>query len=115
MGGTGTFTDPYRGTGAHKAGLLLIGSRGSGRFDLNDSPVAGADLPVKYTLHGGAYTVITSLPGGDAFIQSRAAIGIDHSLLGYILFATNNETETRGKRSLVDQATQERSQAGQCK
>ncbi|MBL8490797.1 MAG: hypothetical protein JNM82_08465, partial [Rhodocyclaceae bacterium] len=113
--GRGSFTDTYRATGVHPAGLLLIGGSGSGRFDLNDDPVLANDYPVKYLLSGGSYTVITSLRGGDAYIQSRAPIGIDSSLLGYIFFAINNETQTRGKRSIVDQATPDRSQAGQCK
>ncbi|MDK9725992.1 MAG: hypothetical protein OEL88_14055, partial [Sterolibacteriaceae bacterium MAG5] len=117
VGGNGTYTDTIRNTGNYFAGIILLGGGGSGLFNLNAEAVNGHENPIIYTLtNGGRYTVETALVGGDAFIKSRQPIGFDDSLMGYILFASNSETLTKGKRTQTDQATGERpKKAGQCK
>jgi len=117
IGASGTYTHPNSEIGTIPAGLILVGGKGSGRFDEFDSPVTWNDYPIAYEfLNGGQYTVITSLENtADGYVKSRAPMALDESLFGYFTFAANIESISRGKRSLSDQGNYELKKAGQCK
>jgi hypothetical protein len=118
--GSGIVADPVVVAvlgGGIPAGLIIAGGSGSGRYDLFDMPVTGNAYPITYRLTGGgAYTVITDLPGyADGLVKSRAPLlGIDESLLGYINYSINTETIAKGRRGTTDQGNFKRRAAGQC-
>jgi filamentous hemagglutinin len=121
IGGTGNFTHPdpavavLLGPGI-KAGLIVAGGKGSGLYDLFDNPVTSNEYPIVYKFTGGgAFTVITDMTGyANALIQSRAPLGVDESLLGYINYSINTETIAKGRRGAADQGNFKRKVAGQC-
>jgi hypothetical protein len=125
IGGSGDFIHPdpvvagLLGAGI-KSGLIIAGSRGSGLFDVFDNPVTNVtstSYPISYKFtHGGRLTVITDFSGNaDAFVQSRAPLGVDESLLGYLYYSINTETIAKSRRGENDQGNFKRRTAGQCK
>ena len=50
----------------------------------------------------------------DAFVQSRAPLGVDDSLLSYLNYSINTETVARSRRGIADQGNFKRKTAGQC-
>jgi hypothetical protein len=121
IGGAGNFTHPDPAVAALlgpgiSAGLIVAGGKGSGLYDVFNNPVTNNDYPIVYKLTGGgAFTVITDMTGyADALIQSRAPLGIDESLLGYINYSINTETIAKGRRGATDQGNFKRRTAGQC-
>jgi hypothetical protein len=121
IGGSGTFTHPdgaiaaVLGSGID-GGLIIAGGKGSGIYDVFDNPVTTNDYPISYKFtNGGALTLITDMTGyADALVKSRAPMGIDESLLGYINFSINTETITKSRRGAADQGNFKRRTAGQC-
>ncbi len=122
IGGSGTFTHPdgaiaaVLGAGIN-GGLIIAGGTGSGIYDVFDNPVTTNDYPISYKFtSGGALTLITDMPTGyaDALVKSRAPLGIDESLLGYINFSINTETLAKSRRGTSDQGNFKRRTAGQC-
>jgi hypothetical protein len=121
IGGSGTFTHPVPaiatllGPGIN-AGLIIAGGKGSGLYDVFDNPATSNDYPISYKFTGGgALSVITDMTGyADALVKSRAPLGIDESLLGYINFSINTETLAKSRRGLTDQGNFRRKSAGQC-
>jgi hypothetical protein len=125
IGGSGDFIHPdpvvaaVLGAGI-KSGLIIAGSRGSGLFDVFNNPVtnvSSTSYPISYKFtHGGRLTVITDFSGNaDAFVQSRAPLGVDESLLGYLYYSINTETIAKSRRGETDQGNFKRRTAGQCK
>ena len=122
IGGSGSFTHPdpviagLLGPGI-KSGLIIAGSRGSGLFDVFDNPITNNDYPISYKFTGGGrFTVITDFSShADAFVKSRAPIGVDESLLGYLYYSINTETIAKSRRGETDQGNFKRRTAGQCK
>jgi hypothetical protein len=122
IGGTGDFIHPdpviagLLGPGV-KAGLIIAGGRGSGLYDVFDNPVTNNDYPISYKFtSGGRFTVITDFSShADAFVKSRAPLGVDESLLGYLYYSINTETIAKSRRGESDQGNFKRKTAGQCK
>ena len=122
IGGTGDFIHPnvaiagLLGSGV-KAGLIIAGSRGSGLYDVFDNPVTNNGYPISYRFtDGGRLTVITDFSShADAFVKSRAPLGVDESLLGYLYYSINTETIAKSRRGESDQGNFKRKTAGQCK
>ena len=121
IGGSGTFLHPdlavrsALGPGI-RAGLIVAGGSGSGLYDVFNNPATNNDYPISYTFAGGgALTVITDIPSyADGLVLSRAPLGVDESLLGYINFSINTETSARSRRGASDQGNFKRRSAGQC-
>ena len=121
IGGSGTFTHPVPaiatllGAGI-QGGLIIAGGGGSGLYDVFDHPVTTNDYPISYKFtSGGVLTLITDMAGyADALVKSRAPLGIDESLLGYINFSINTETLAKSRRGSSDQGNFKRKSAGQC-
>jgi hypothetical protein len=104
--------------GAHTypGGIILVGGKGSGRFDFNNNPLTENGYPISWTLAKGAEFTIDTTGGttvGDAFIQSLAPRGVDTSLYGYLLFAIDRESTGKSKRSSTDQGNF-KAEAGSC-
>ena len=121
IGGSGTFTHPVPAVAAVlgagiEGGLIIAGGKGSGLYDVFDNPVTTNDYPISYKFtSGGVLTLITDMAGyADALVKSRAPLGIDESLLGYINFSINTETITKSRRGGADQGNFKRKSAGQC-
>jgi hypothetical protein len=125
IGGSGEFIHPdpviagLLGPGI-KSGLIIAGSRGSGLFDVFDNPVTNVTInsyPISYKFtSGGRFTVITDFSSyADAFVKSRAPLGVDESLLGYLYYSINTETIAKSRRGETDQGNFKRKTAGQCK
>ena len=122
ISGSGNFVHPDPVTAGLlgpniRAGLIIAGGRGSGLYDVFDNPVTNNDYPISYKFtSGGAFTVITDFSShADAFVKSRAPLGVDESLLGYLYYSINTETIAKGRRGETDQGNFKRKTAGQCK
>jgi hypothetical protein len=121
IGGSGAFTHPVPaiatllGAGI-QGGLIIAGGKGSGLYDVFDNPVTTNDYPISYKFtSGGVLTLITDMAGyADALVKSRAPLGIDESLLGYINFSINTETLSKTRRGGADQGNFKRKSSGQC-
>jgi hypothetical protein len=121
IGGSGTFTHPDPAVAAVlgagiQGGLIIAGGKGSGLYDVFDNPVTTNDYPISYKFtSGGVLTLITDMAGyADALVKSRAPLGIDESLLGYINFSINTETLSKTRRGGADQGNFKRKSSGQC-
>ena len=85
-------------------GLLLVGGKGSGLYDRDNQPITlYYDVASQVLLRfnalnggpgGGTYFMQEDLSKAAAFVQSLSPRGFDDSLLGYIIFAANEETRT---------------------
>jgi hypothetical protein len=122
IGGSGNFVHPDPVIAALlgpdiKAGLIIAGGRGSGLYDVFDNPVTNNDYPISYKFtSGGRFTVITDFSShADALVKSRAPLGVDESLLGYLYYSINTETIAKSRRGETDQGNFKRKTAGQCK
>ena len=92
-------------------GLLLTGGVGSGIFDRSNQLITLLDDPssqvflrfpaINGGVGGGFYYLNTDTPKATAFIQSLATRGFDESLMSYIIFAANQETQTGRVRTGV--------------
>ncbi len=101
----------------YKSGIILVGGKGSGRFDFNNNVLTENAYPISWTIaNGGEFTIDTTTAGanaGDAFMQSLAPRGVDSSLYGYLLFAIDRESTGKSKRSTTDQGNF-KAEAGSC-
>jgi hypothetical protein len=98
-----TFTDASGTHTVPNVGLLLVGGIGSGIFDRSNQPitlyydVSSQVLLLFPAINGGAgggsYFLQTDATKATAFIQSLSPRGFDDSLLSYIIFAANQETQ----------------------
>ncbi len=94
-------------------GIILIGGKGSGRFDFNNNPLTENAYPITWTLqNGGAFTIDTMAPAGtgDAYIQSLAPRAVDSSLYGYLMSTLEHDHE-RHTVEPVDQGNYKRVEA----
>ena len=100
----------------YHTGIVLIGGKGSGRFDFNNNALTQNAYPISWTLYSGAeFTIDTSAVGfGDAYIQSLAPRGVDSSLYGYLLFAIDRESTGKSARASGDQGNFTRTEVGSC-
>ena len=98
----------------YPGGIILVGGKGSGRFDFNSNPLTQNAYPISWILHnGGQFTIDTgALGASDAFIQSLAPRGVDSSLYGYLLHTIDNFGNE--KRSGYNQSNFTRKDAGSC-
>ncbi|MHB8668620.1 MAG: hypothetical protein ACYC7B_14005, partial [Burkholderiales bacterium] len=100
-----TYTDASGTHTVNDVGLLLVGASGSGLYDRNNQPIKlYYDVSSQVLL---LFPAINGGPGGGsyflqieqdptkatAFVQSFSPRGFDDSLMSYIIFATNEETQ----------------------
>ena len=98
-----TYTDASGTHTVPNVGLLLVGGIGSGIFDRSNQPitlyydVSSQVLllfpPINGGAGGGLYFLQTDATKATAFVQSLSPRGFDDSLLSYIIFAANQETQ----------------------
>ena len=78
-------------------GLILIGGPGSGLFGANNVSISPGDqIKVNFT-NGGVFSQVTQAGISSAFITANSARSYD-SLLGYIIYAANEETRASRAR-----------------
>jgi hypothetical protein len=98
-----TYTDASGTHTVKDVGLLLVGGSGSGLYDRNNQPitlyydVSSQVLLLFPAINGGAgggtYFLQADPTKATAFVQSFSPRGFDDSLMSYIIFATNEETQ----------------------
>ena len=98
-----TYTDASGTHTVKDVGLLLAGGTGSGLYDRNNQPitlyydVSSQVLLLFPAINGGAgggsYFLQPDATKATAFVQSFSPRGFDDSLMAYIIFATNEETQ----------------------
>jgi hypothetical protein len=96
-----TYTDASGTHTAKDVGLLLVGGKGSGLFDRHNLPITlYYDVSSQVLLRfpainggagGGSYFLQPDPTRTSAFVQSFSPRGFDDSLLGYVIFAANEE------------------------
>ena len=98
-----TYTDASGTHTVKDVGLLLAGGYGSGLYDRHNQPitlyydVSSQVLLLFPAINGGAgggsYFLQPDATKASAFVQSFSPRGFDDSLMAYIIFATNEETQ----------------------
>ena len=98
-----TYTDASGTHTVKDVGLLLAGGTGSGLYDRHNQPitlyydVSSQVLLLFPAINGGAgggsYFLQPDATKATAFVQSFSPRGFDDSLMAYIIFATNEETQ----------------------
>jgi hypothetical protein len=98
-----TYTDASGTHTVTDVGLLLVGGTGSGLYDRNNQPITlYYDVSSQVLLlfpainggvGGGTYFLQPDAAKATAFVQSFSPRGFDDSLMAYIIFATNEETQ----------------------
>ena len=90
-----TYTDTVEGVKTiPKGGFIIIGNSSSGIFNGQNTPIEGNELPILISLTGGgSITRITDNGRGTSLMQSGVK-PFDTSLLNYLIFAANEETQT---------------------